>query len=33
MTYTSSDQLKDRTLSRGDIIIFEVDGAKIEYTL
>ena len=32
MTYTSSDQLKDRTLSIGDIIIFEVDGAKIEYT-
>lgn len=32
MTYTSSDQLKDRALSRGDIIIFEVDGAKIGYT-
>lgn len=33
MIYTSSDQLKDRTLSRGDIITFEVNGTKIEYTV
>lgn len=33
MTYTSSDQLKGKTLSRGDIIIFEVGGTKIEYTV
>ena len=33
MTYTSSDQLKGRTLSGRDIIIFEVDGTKIEYTV
>lgn len=31
MTYTSSDQLRGRTLSREDVIIFEVDGAKIGY--
>ena len=33
MIYTSSDQLKDRILSRGDVIIFEVDRTKIEYTV
>ena len=31
MIYTSSDQLKGKTLSRGDTIIFKLDGTEIKY--